>query len=54
MFPNMILTMLFAAGVIILGRVMDNRLIAIIFIVFESALASLCYARVMALAKKNK
>jgi len=47
-------TMLLAALSVFLGRVADNRLITIIFIVIESALASLCYLRVMALAKKNK
>ena len=53
MFPNMIVTMLFAALSVFLGMKMDNRLLTIIFIVIESALASLSYLRVMALAKKN-
>ena len=53
MFPNMIVTMLLAALAVFLGRMVDNRLLTIIFILIESALASLCYLRVMALAKKN-
>lgn len=54
MFPNMILTMLLVFAVIVLGRVMDHRLMTAVFIVIESALAMLCYSRAMALVKKNK
>ena len=54
MFPNMIVTMGLVVLVVVLGMHMSHNLIAVILIAVASALASLSYLRVMALAKKNK
>lgn len=52
MLPNMIVVMLLVVGVVFIGMHMDHRLLTLIFILIASALAALCYMRVMALSKK--
>ncbi len=50
--PNMFVTMGLIVLVVVLGMHMDARLLTILFIVLVSVLATLSYARVMALAKE--
>ena len=51
MFPNMFAAMGLCVLCVFLGKVMDYRLVALLFTVIASALTALCYRRVIILAK---
>ena len=49
----MIVVMGLVVLMVVLGRVMDHKLLALVMIVISSALSALSYARVMSLAKRG-
>ncbi|MBP5261532.1 MAG: hypothetical protein J6Z43_05325 [Clostridiales bacterium] len=52
LFPNMFVTMGLVVGVVILGNIIDYKLITVIMTAAVSVLTLICYARAMALSKK--
>jgi ABC-2 type transport system permease protein len=53
MFPNMFVVMGLCVLTVVMGRAMDHKLVALVFIVIAGALTALSYRRVLGLAKER-